>query len=74
MCEQKYFMRKSYYKISYISMTCSLPVLSRVWLWCITLRVTKGKKAYYKKIADAAGISLNQYIVNAMDEKIDRER
>ena len=40
----------------------------------ITLRVAKGKKAYYKKIADAAGISLNQYIVNAMDEKIDRER
>ena len=40
----------------------------------ITLRVTKGKKAYYKKIADDAGLSLNQFIVNAMDEKIDRER
>ena len=39
----------------------------------IKVRVPKGKKDYYKREADILGLSLNQFIINAMDEKIDRD-
>lgn len=38
----------------------------------IRIRVPKGKKEYYKAQAAAAGLSLNQFAVDAMDEKIER--
>lgn len=40
----------------------------------IKIRVLKGQKEYYKKVADKAGQSLNQFVINAMDEKIEREK
>ena len=39
----------------------------------IKIRVPKGRKEYYKSAADSAGQSLNQFIISAMDEKIDRD-
>ena len=39
----------------------------------IQLRVPKGRKDYYKDAAAAAGLSLNQFAVSAMDEKIARD-
>ena len=39
----------------------------------IQIRVPKGRKEYYKSAADSAGQSLNQFIISAMDEKIDRD-
>ena len=39
----------------------------------IKLRVPKGQKDYYKTAASAAGQSLNQFAISAMDEKISRE-
>ncbi len=39
----------------------------------IKVRVPKGQKEYYKHAADLGGLSLNQFIINAMDEKIDRD-
>ncbi len=39
----------------------------------IKIRVPKGRKEHYKDAASAAGQSLNQFAVNAMDEKINRE-
>lgn len=39
----------------------------------IKVRVPKGKKDYYKREADILGLSLNQFIINAMDEKIQRD-
>ena len=39
----------------------------------IAVRVPKGKKDYYKSAAAAAGVSLNQFAIAAMDEKIERE-
>ena len=40
----------------------------------IKVRVPKGKKDYYKREADILGLSLNKFIVDAMDEKIQRDR
>ena len=39
----------------------------------IQIRVPKGRKEYYKDAAAAIGQSLNQFAINAMDEKIDRD-
>lgn len=39
----------------------------------IQLRVPKGRKEHYKAAAVAAGTSLNQFFIDAADEKIDRE-
>lgn len=39
----------------------------------IRLRVPKGTKERYRKEAEKKGISMTQYIVNAVDEKIARE-
>lgn len=36
----------------------------------IKVRVPKGKKDYYKKASALAGSSLNQFIIDAIDEKI----
>ena len=38
----------------------------------IAVRVPKGRKDYYKSAAASVGLSLNQFAVNAMDEKIER--
>ena len=39
----------------------------------IKIRVPKGRKAFYKSAADSAGLSLNQFTIDALDEKIDRD-
>ena len=39
----------------------------------IRLRVPKGTKDRYKKEADKMGISMTQYIITAVNEKIERE-
>lgn len=39
----------------------------------MTLRVPKGRKEYYKNAADSAGLSLNQFAITSMDEKIKRD-
>ncbi len=39
----------------------------------ISVRVPKGKKEYYKGAADKSGMSLNQFAVASMDEKITRD-
>ena len=39
----------------------------------IKIRVPKGRKDYYKDAAATVGLSLNQFAVQAMDEKIDRD-
>ena len=39
----------------------------------IQIRVPKGKKDYYKSAAEKSGLSLNQFAVTSMDEKIDRD-
>ena len=39
----------------------------------IKFRVRKGKKDYYKACAEAAGLSFTQFIIKAMDEKIERD-
>lgn len=39
----------------------------------MTLRVPKGRKEYYKNAADSAGLSLNQFAITSMDEKIRRD-
>lgn len=38
----------------------------------IQLRVPKGRKNYYKAAAASCGQSLNQFAIDAMDEKIAR--
>lgn len=38
----------------------------------IRIRVPKGDKAKYKQAADNMGLSLNQFVVDAMEEKIER--
>ncbi len=38
----------------------------------IQIRVPKGRKAFYKSAADSAGQSLNQFTIDALDEKISR--
>ena len=38
----------------------------------IKIRVPKGRKAYYQNAASAAGVSLNQFAISAMDEKIEK--
>ena len=38
----------------------------------IQLRVPKGQKDRYRKAAAAAGISLNQFAIEAMNEKMER--
>lgn len=39
----------------------------------IKIRVPKGRKAYYRDAAVAAGSSLNAFCIAAMNEKIERE-
>ena len=39
----------------------------------IKLRVPKGSREKYKQAAQARGKSLNQFAIEAMDEKIERE-
>lgn len=39
----------------------------------VKFRIPKGRKDYYKAAAEACGTSLTQFIVTAMDEKIERE-
>ena len=39
----------------------------------IKIRVPKGKREYYKDAAASIGQSLNQFAINAMDEKINRD-
>lgn len=36
----------------------------------IRIRVPKGKKEQYKKLADTLGISLNQLIIDCLEEKM----
>ncbi|MBP1992563.1 transcriptional regulator [Paenibacillus eucommiae] len=36
--------------------------------------VKKGRKAVYEEAAAAAGVSLNDYIITAIEEKIEREK
>lgn len=38
----------------------------------IRIRVPKGHKATYAQAASDLGISLNQFVIDAMDEKIER--
>lgn len=38
----------------------------------IKVRVTKGKREEYKTAAEASGNSLNQFIIDAIEEKISR--
>lgn len=40
----------------------------------ITIHVPKGRKDHYKSAADQSGMSLNQFAINSMDEKIERDR
>ena len=40
----------------------------------IRIRVPKGRKDQYKTAAGNAGISLNQFVIAAMDEKIERDQ
>jgi hypothetical protein len=35
--------------------------------------VPKGRKAIYEAAAEAAGVSLNDYIIRALDEKVERD-
>lgn len=39
----------------------------------IRIRVPKGKKEYYKKVAEAAGESLNSFIIKSMEDRIQKE-
>ena len=39
----------------------------------IKIRVPKGRKEYYKDAAAVIGLSLNQFAITAMDEKIERD-
>ncbi len=39
----------------------------------IQIRVPKGRKDYYKIYAASVGSSLNQFFIDAADEKIDRD-
>lgn len=40
----------------------------------IRIRAPKGTKDRWKLAADAAGVSLTQYVVDAVDEKMERDR
>lgn len=40
----------------------------------IKIRVPKGRKEYYKNAAGTAGLSLNQFAIASMDEKIKRDK
>ena len=40
----------------------------------IKLRIPKGEKEKYKSLADEAGLSLNQYIVEAMEAYAKRDQ
>lgn len=37
------------------------------------LRVSKEKKEYYMSVAKEVGMSLNEYIIQAIEEKIERD-
>lgn len=39
-----------------------------------SVRVPKGRKEHYQAAAAAAGLSLNQFVVDALDEKIERDQ
>ncbi|MBU7320836.1 transcriptional regulator [Paenibacillus oleatilyticus] len=36
--------------------------------------VPKGRKAVYEEAATKAGVSLNDYIIKALDEKVERDK
>ncbi len=38
------------------------------------VRVPKGRKEHYQAAAAAAGLSLNQFVVDALNEKIERDQ
>ena len=40
----------------------------------IKVRVPKGRKGYYKLYAASIGESLNQFFINAADERIERDK
>ena len=40
----------------------------------IRIRTIKGTKDKWKEAADVAGVSLTQYVVDAVEEKIEREK
>lgn len=40
----------------------------------IKIRVPKGKREEWKKIADNCGLSLNQFIIQTISEKIEKEQ
>lgn len=40
----------------------------------IKFRVPKGKKSYYKAAAKNAGLSLSQFVISSMDDRIAKER
>lgn len=40
----------------------------------IKIRVNKGERERYKNIAEKSGMSLNAYIIKAIEEKIERDR
>lgn len=40
----------------------------------IRIRMPKGEKKNIKEAASAAGESMNQYIINAVDQRMEREK
>lgn len=40
----------------------------------IRIRIPKGQKSIYKDAAAAVGLSLNQYAIDALNEKLDRQK
>lgn len=38
----------------------------------LKIRMPKGKKQEYREAADKAGLSLNQFVIDAIEEKISR--
>ena len=40
----------------------------------IRIRMPKGEKNNIKEAASAAGESMNQYIINAVDQRMDRDK
>ena len=65
--------KKSTYKGSTDAMRKAIAKYQAEKVEDIKVRVPKGQKEYYKRAADLDNLSLNQFIINAMDEKIDRD-
>ena len=62
--------KKSTYKGSSDAMRKAIAKYQAEKVEDIKVRVPKGQKEYYKRASDLSGLSLNQFIINAMDEKI----